>query len=388
MAEPYSIAFGRYLKTLRERRGLSLDNVRSLSQTFADPINKGYLSRCENGHQRLAFSKVIALSRICEVPSDVLVERMELDMELDRVGGPVTEGKSFKELAVSGRVALAQGRAWDAYGFFRDATLRSGLDPVSPAFRNIAEQRAIAFMNSGTAGHVLGRDRFALQEFLYAHGTKSIGPKYEPVVLERIATAFRSLRDYGNAIRFANDGILQAEEYGDPEVLGYVYHSRGVIACLQDDHETAISYYNRAHDYFKTIGNKGEVAKTLNSLAQCYFDLGRNRAARLTANASAKLSDELAQKRSMALSLILLGEIDEVEERTEQAIARWRQAVAISKQIKDRELRFKAEFVLLRRAVRDGNSPVERAIRRRMKKLAPWIPKSTPELAQFLEMAV
>ena len=45
MAEPYKVAFGLYLRTLRLRCGLSLDDVCSLSQTFADPINKGYLSR-------------------------------------------------------------------------------------------------------------------------------------------------------------------------------------------------------------------------------------------------------------------------------------------------------------------------------------------------------
>ena len=97
MAEESIKAFGRYLKALRERRAISLDEVASLSQTFPEKINKGYLSRCENGRQKLGFSKVIALSRIYEVPADVLVERMELDLELDRVGGPVTEGMSFSQ---------------------------------------------------------------------------------------------------------------------------------------------------------------------------------------------------------------------------------------------------------------------------------------------------
>ena len=78
MAESSAVAFGRYLRTLRERRGLSLDDVDSLSKAFPDSIGKANLSRCENGRQRLAFSKMIALSRIYEVPSEVLVERMEL----------------------------------------------------------------------------------------------------------------------------------------------------------------------------------------------------------------------------------------------------------------------------------------------------------------------
>ena len=103
MAENSTLAFGRYLKTLRERRGLSLLEVSSLSQAFAETLNKGYLSRCENGHQRLALSKVVPLGRIYGVSADVLLERIELDMELDRVGGPDTEGMTYEELRVAGR---------------------------------------------------------------------------------------------------------------------------------------------------------------------------------------------------------------------------------------------------------------------------------------------
>ena len=123
MAENCNRAFGRYLKTLRERRNLSLHDVCSLSQTFPDPINKGYLSRCENGHQKIAFSKLIPLSRIYDVAASVLVERMELDMELDRAGGPNTAGMSYVELTDSGRKSHHQGYHLEAYGFLRDAVL-------------------------------------------------------------------------------------------------------------------------------------------------------------------------------------------------------------------------------------------------------------------------
>ena len=57
-------AFGHYLRTLRERRGLALDDVWTLSQTFPESLNKGYLSRCENGKQKLAFPKVVAISTV------------------------------------------------------------------------------------------------------------------------------------------------------------------------------------------------------------------------------------------------------------------------------------------------------------------------------------
>ena len=83
MAADARTAFGRYLRQVRERKGLSLEEVQSLSRGSAEAINKGYLSRSENGHQSISFTKVITLSRIYGVPSEVLFERMELDMELE-----------------------------------------------------------------------------------------------------------------------------------------------------------------------------------------------------------------------------------------------------------------------------------------------------------------
>jgi transcriptional regulator with XRE-family HTH domain len=126
VAESCDKAFGRYLRTLRERRRLTLDDVSSLSHTFPESISKGYLSRCENGHQKPAFSKVIALSRIYEVPADVLVERMELDLELDRVGGPDTEGLSFDELIDRGRAT----RTSETLRYWRPPPLSARLSKI------------------------------------------------------------------------------------------------------------------------------------------------------------------------------------------------------------------------------------------------------------------
>ena len=61
MAAPCNVAFGRYLKSLRERRGLSLEQVYARSQSFPEALMKGYLSRVENGHQKLALPKLIPI---------------------------------------------------------------------------------------------------------------------------------------------------------------------------------------------------------------------------------------------------------------------------------------------------------------------------------------
>ena len=181
MAEKWCTAFGRYLRTLRQRRGLSLQEVCSLSQAFAERVDKGYLSRCENGHQGPAFSKIIPLSRIYEVPADVLLERLELDMELDRVGGPDTEELEYSESATKGAEALRKGSYWHAYAYLRDATVTAGTCKLRPVFRDHQEQTTIAFMNCGTAATTLGRYKFALNEFLFVKNSGHISPRFVPL---------------------------------------------------------------------------------------------------------------------------------------------------------------------------------------------------------------
>ncbi len=386
MAESATKAFGRYLKTLRERRGLSLDEVASLSQTFPEKINKGYLSRCENGHQKLAFSKVVALSRIIDVPADVLVERMELDLELDRLGGPDMEGVNYTKLSETGKQALDEGRFMDAYGYLRDAMQRASLDPVSPSFRDTEEQYAIAQMNCGTAAQLLGRYRFALHEFLYVESTGLLEPKFYALILERISSCFRALKDLEAAEKHADTAIKKAEGCGETEFIGYFYNNRALIAVERSDLTLAVELHKRAYEAHKAAGRSAECATSLNNLAQCYFDQKRFGAARRSCTASMKISKDNNHNRSHALSLILLGEIDEVENRPGLAERKWKEAVAIAKRMKDKKLIFKAEFFRFRRAVSTGDRAVARAIKRRLQRLAPWIPKDTFELHAFAEL--
>ena len=103
MAEKAIVAFGRYLKILRERRGLSLDDVVTLTKAYPEPINKGYLSRAERGLSHIAFSKIVALGRAYEIPIDVFGEKLSLDLEVDQLKDPPeTEGKTLGELLKEG----------------------------------------------------------------------------------------------------------------------------------------------------------------------------------------------------------------------------------------------------------------------------------------------
>lgn len=383
MAETSDKAFGRYLRTLRERRGLALHDVASLSSSFPEAITKGYLSRCENGYLTPSFSKVIALSRIYEVPADVLVERMELDMELDRLGGPSTEGMTFSELTLAGKDKLRRGRRWEAYAFLREAVTRSTVDPIELSYAHVEEQSGCSVMNLGSAARALGRYRFALHEFEFLWRVASFPPRRRPVVLERLANCHLAIGSVKQAREFADLSVDSARELAGCDFLGYALHTRAQVALAQADHALAITLYRQAFHSHKQQHNEEGCALALNCIAQCFFDTRRYRAARRSCDAAMRIATMLGQERTRAMSLILLGELDEIDNRPQRAAVRWKEAAQIGLLLRDRQLRFKSEFVLYRHALKNGDSPVARAIERRLNRLAPSVPTDTAELDHF-----
>jgi tetratricopeptide (TPR) repeat protein len=208
------------------------------------------------------------------------------------------------------------------------------------------------------------------------------------VILERIASCYRGLKDLDLAEKFADKAIKKAEEYGDPEYLGFLYHTRARVANSSSDSQLAARYFEKAYEAHKAVKNHVHCALSLNNLAELYFLNKRYGSARRAAKASLRISATHGRSRSSAFSLLLLGAIDEIDGRSAHALKRWREAARIAKTLNDRDLRFKVELVLYGRALRDGNAPVARAVKRRLKKLAPWIPGEKKELAVFKRLIV
>lgn len=383
MAESWNQAFGRYLKTLRERKGLSLQEVSSLSQAFTETLNKGYLSRCENGVQCPAFSKIIPLGRIYGVPVEVLLERLELDMELDNIGSPDTCGMSYDEMTQAGAVAINQGFAWKAYALVRDAIERAKTDDTAPRHRDQREQIACASMNCAMAARRLGRRRLALHEFKYIESRGTLGPRYRPIVLERLSMCYRQLNRMDLAQQYGDKAIAEAEASGALDRLAYVYSNRAGIALALSDPEQAAVFYQKSYDAFRDAGIEVECARAMNNLASVYIDLGRLGATRRLLIAAHKLAKRLNQHRAQALGRIMMGEVDLLENRNDLATKRWKEAVAIAEKLNDKTLRFQAEVCLYKQAHDQGDDEAARSLHRRLRKLALWVPADTQELATY-----
>ena len=139
----------------------------------------------------------------------------------------------------------------------------------------------------------------------------------------------------------------------------------------------------RAHKVCRDTGNQLAVAHILVNLAQCYFDSKRYGAARRTAEAASRIGASLGARQIPILCAIVLGELDEVADKQRAAVTRWREALDAAKQLGNKKLRFQLEFVLFRRALRDGDNAVARSLQRRMRRLMHGVPADTPEIHDF-----
>jgi len=103
-----SVAFGGYLKRLRETRRLSLDAVEELSAAFPEKVTKSHLSRIENGLALPTFPRLMAMSHIYGVRIASLAERYEIElrrsMKPAELDGKTDESalKEFEGLYFSG----------------------------------------------------------------------------------------------------------------------------------------------------------------------------------------------------------------------------------------------------------------------------------------------
>ena len=195
MADRMLIAFGKYLKILRDRRNLSLSDIATLTKSFPEPVGKGYLSRVERGLARVGFSKMVALSRAYEVSLDALGEKLTLDLEVDELKNPPsTTGKTFGELTEEGRRFSQRGLKWHFYAAIRDALPRAGVDPLSRNHRTQREQITRATLSHGIAARSTGRDNLALVEFGFVlPHLDSLSEETSPIVFQQSAIAKQHL---------------------------------------------------------------------------------------------------------------------------------------------------------------------------------------------------
>jgi transcriptional regulator with XRE-family HTH domain len=385
MAERMLLAFGRYLKLVRERRKLSLEDVAALTKSYPEPINKGYLSRVERGLARVGFSKMVALSRAYEVPLDAFGEKLALDLEVDQLkDAPETKGKNYRQLMEEAMAFSQRGMRWHSYACVRDALPRAVVDTPSGKSRNLRDQVTAAALSHGIATGSLGRYALALCEFGFVEqNSDALSEERLPVVFQQSATAKRRLGLLDEARVLADKAVALAEKTPKRRHLGDALEVHSHLAAQSGDYASAIAFSQRAFTAYKAVGSRLDCARSLNNLAQFYFDAKRFKAARRALSAADRLARDLQADSIRARVRILLGEIESIDAHHEKAASLWHEAVEIARQTHDSVVHFKAEFQLFKLAILQSNATIVNALGRRLDRMTPWISRSEPEVDEF-----
>ena len=378
------MAFGRYLRQLRERRGLSLGDVCDLSRSSPEPIDKGTISRLERGQQTPSIFRLGPFCRIYEISPDALIERMELDREVDRVGAPDTGGRTFDDLYHAGGDAVVRGnRNWEAYACFRDAL------PIAPKDKRIA-----AWINLITMIRTLGKNALALHELREIAASETLDPGQDALVHERLSNCCRCLGDMKQAEVYAETAIERATKLGDPRILAHALRTRASAAIDLEQWPAANDYLLRAlASYRDGVGGVSQLvpspafeAQTFLSLAECALhDRNMSRARRLTLTAQ-RIGQDHELPQSLAYCELLLGWIDEAGGKVDRALARWRRATVLAGELNSPRIAFTAEVEILRQAMSAGDTARARASKRRLARLVPWVPRHIPAFRLYTQL--
>jgi tetratricopeptide (TPR) repeat protein len=385
MAEKMLLAFGRYLKLVRERRKLSLEDVATLTKSYPEPINKGYLSRVERGLARVGFSKMVALSHAYDISLDVFGEKLALDLEVDRLkDAPDTRGKTFGELFALAFQFGEWGMRWHVYACVRDALIKAPADALFGSFRTRDEQVVASVRTFGGAASSLGRYLLALSEFQFVVSRNDLlSEEAKPLVFQSMAAAERHLGRIDEARAHAQRAVDLAMASSSRRYLGHALQSQSLLANHTRDFQAAIEFEKQAFAAFRNAGSAADSARSLTNLAQSYFDLGRMKAARRALGAADRLATKVSANSTRARSRILLGEIEFAEKNLVRASSLWHEALEIARQTHDSVVHFKAEYQLFKLAITQGNKTVVNALGRRLERMAPWISPSEPEVGEF-----
>jgi tetratricopeptide (TPR) repeat protein len=382
------IAFGKYLKILRGRRNLSLSDVVTLTKSYPEPVGKGYLSRVERGLARIGFSKMVALSRAYEISLDAFGEKFSLDLEVDELkNAPNTNGKTFGELTEEGIAFSQRGMKWHCYAVIRDALPRAALDPLHGTYRNAREQLTRAILSHGIAARSTGRYALALTEFDFVRDNlESLSEEDSPIVFQQSAVAKRHLGAIDEANALADRSIELARKTPERRHLGDALETRGLLASQSGEHSHAIAALQEAFAAYKALKGSIDCARTLNNLAQSYFDVRRYKAARRALTAADRLATEFGADSIRARTRVLLGEIEALDGNSKKASILWHDALEIARRTRDTVVHFKAEFQLFKLSIKQGNLTAANALGRRLNRLSPWISRSEPEVNEFLQL--
>jgi len=387
MSQKGVVAFGGYLKLLRERRQMSLYDVVTLTKAYPEPLNKGYLSRVERGLSHVSFSKAVALARAYEVPIDALGEKWSLDIEVDHLKGlPQVKGRPFQDLVETAYQFTKRGARLEAYSIYRHLVVVAAHEDVAPRYVDRAQQVAVSTANHGVAAARLGRFGLAEIEILHAKSLGALGKDDLPMASITLHDIARHYDRLDEAEQHIDQAIAESEAAPSHRLLAHSLFCRGSLADAKRDYYAAIGAYKRAYSVFRDRGDSPDAARTMLNLGVSYLHARRIGAARRSVDVAYRLARSVDAVGVCARATILIGDIELAEGREKRAISRWMDALRLARGCHDRTAAFYAELHLFKHALSVGNVVAAQAYGRRLNRLWPWLPASEEGVRSFREL--
>ena len=372
-----SVAFGAYLKKLRETRRLSLDAVEELSATFPDKVTKSHLSRIENGLALPNFPRLMAMSHIYGVPIGSLAERYEI--ELRRSMKPVElSGKSdesvlreFEGLVYSGDFNEALILVWA----LADRVRASG--GPSETILDLRLNIIVCLMKLGRYG------------FAKSHCEEILsGPKLQE------STRLRALQLYAEiCFRLQLHDVallaLDACEQGAHHVGGSgrfradVLALRGILHRAAARPADALAAYEKALEIYSAAGEAYEVLTVRLNMAIAETDCSRLDSARDRLEALLLALEAGQHERLRALALSQLGLIHFRSGSFDAAEGFVIKSNSIARAREYNTLVFRNCFYLWQIAQKRGDHGAVRLNERTLRSYLARIEESLPELDEF-----
>lgn len=372
-----SVAFGAYLKKLRETRRLSLDAVEELSATFPDKVTKSHLSRIENGLALPNFPRLMAMSHIYGVPIGSLAERYELELRRSMTPVDLT-GKSddavLKEcegLVYSGDFNEALIRVWA----LADRVRANG--GPEETILDLRLKIIVCLMK-------LGR-----YEFAKSHCEEILsGPRvHEPLRL-------RALQLYANAcFRLQLHDValwaLDACEQGALQLGGPSRFRADVLALRGNLYQDAarpvdaLAAYEKALEIYGAAGDAYEVLAVRLNMAIAESDCARLDSARDMLEALLLVLEAGQHERLRAMALSHLAVIHYRNERFDAAEGFAIKSNTIARPREYNAIVFRNCFYLWQIAKSRGDDGASRLNERTLKSYLARIEEALPELDEF-----
>ena len=293
--------FGQRLRSWRERRRLSLDEVAAIASGSSDPISRSSLARFESGEVLPTLGRLSVLARALDVPFTQLAAQYELDSRLAGVK-PEISGLSLAEIVTAASECVRSGQWLSVLAFVIAAEDRLGSNPAfsSDESRGLNLREIDALVHLGY--HVLAK---AEVEVLLADPGLSTEQKLQAWQLFVISCYRQRL------FTVAIAGLAQAEALlpkdGPPMPMHpQLAFLRGALEVTMGHPEAAIAPYEAAVHGFEEQGNRFQVCSARVSYAEALVTLGHFGRARAAAETAVREAAEAGFERTRALGLSTL----------------------------------------------------------------------------------